>query len=349
MFLGDDRAADHFNRRLVAGAREVGNVPLLGQGIPRLAITRIAAGQWASAAADLEDGLELARQAGLHQVGGHMQAQLAVIAALRGEEAACRDLVAESRREAAARRLSHVEQTSRRALTALELGRGDLEAALTEARAVDQLPIACWAALDRVEAAARSGERELAVSWLEPFEGWATAVGEGWALGVARHGRALVADDDAEAERLLEQALEAHAGGARPFERARAELALGELLRRERRRVEARGHLRAALDCFETLGAADWAERAREELRASGQTARRRDPSTRDELSPQEVQIARYVARGLSNREVAGQLFLSPRTIDFHLRNVFRKLGITSRTQLARFEFEPAEEAVAAG
>jgi DNA-binding CsgD family transcriptional regulator len=349
LFLGDDQAADHFNRRLVTQAREAGNVPLVGQAIPRLAITRIAAGQWVSAAADLRDGLELARQTGLHQVGGHMLAQLAVIAALRGDEEECRELAAESRRLASARRLSHVEQTSRRALAALELGRGDLEAALTEARAVDRLPIASWAALDQVETAARAGEAELAAAWLEPFERWAQASGAAWARGVAAHGRALLAEDDAEAERLLEQALAEHVHGGRPFERARTELALGELLRRERRRVEARGHLRAALDLFETLGAAAWAERAREELRASGQTARRRDPSTRDELSPQEVQIARYVARGLSNREVAAQLFLSPRTIDFHLRNVFRKLGITSRVQLASLELEPAEASVAAG
>ena len=129
-----------------------------------------------------------------------------------------------------------------------------------------------------------------------------------------------------------------HGEATRPFERARTELAYGEFLRRARHRVQARDHLRAALDTFESLGAALWAERARVELRASVQTARRRDPSTRDELTAQELQIAQFVAQGLTNREVAAQLFLSPRTIDFHLRNVFRKLGISSRTQLARLE-----------
>jgi DNA-binding NarL/FixJ family response regulator len=126
----------------------------------------------------------------------------------------------------------------------------------------------------------------------------------------------------------------------RPYERARSELALGELLRRARRRRQAREHLRIALERFEHLGAAHWAERAREELRASGQTARRRESSTRDDLTQQELQIARLVAHGLSNREVAAQLFLSPRTIDFHLRNVFRKLGVTSRMQLAQLDLE---------
>ena len=156
---------------------------------------------------------------------------------------------------------------------------------------------------------------------------------------MALHCRALLSEDDARSRApLLRGARRARRGRPRPFERARTELAYGEFLRRARRRVEAREHLRAALDGFEALGATLWAERARVELRASGQTARKRDPSTRDELTPQELQIARFVAEGLTNREVAAQLFLSPRTIDFHLRNVFRKLGISSRTALARLD-----------
>ena len=152
------------------------------------------------------------------------------------------------------------------------------------------------------------------------------------------HCRGLLSDDERECERLFRASLDAHAKSTRPFERSRTELALGELLRRARRRVEAREHLRAALNGFEELGARLWAERARMELRASGQVARRRDPSTRDELTAQELQIVHLVAQGLSNREVAAQLFLSSRTIDFHLRNVFRKLNISSRTQLARLD-----------
>jgi DNA-binding CsgD family transcriptional regulator len=148
----------------------------------------------------------------------------------------------------------------------------------------------------------------------------------------------MLADDAEEADRLFAEALDERADGERPFERARTELAFGEHLRRTRRRLEAREHLRSALDGFEALGARQWAERARVELRASGQTARRRDPSTRGDLTQQELQIARFVGQGLSNREVAAQMFLSPRTIDFHLRNVFRKLGITSRMQLAQLD-----------
>jgi DNA-binding NarL/FixJ family response regulator len=122
----------------------------------------------------------------------------------------------------------------------------------------------------------------------------------------------------------------------RPLDRARTRLLLGEHLRRRRQRVAAREQLRAALGELRALGAALWAERAEAELLASGETARKRDPGTLGELTPQELQVARFVGEGLSNKEVAAQLFLSPRTIDAHLRNVFAKLGITSRTQLAR-------------
>jgi DNA-binding NarL/FixJ family response regulator len=116
----------------------------------------------------------------------------------------------------------------------------------------------------------------------------------------------------------------------------------GEQLRRAGRRKEARAHLRAALDSLELLGADSWAERARVELRASGETARKREPSTIDQLTPQEIQIVRFVAEGATNKEVAARLFLSPRTIDYHLRKVFRKLGVSSRAELMTGDFADA-------
>jgi DNA-binding CsgD family transcriptional regulator len=164
-----------------------------------------------------------------------------------------------------------------------------------------------------------------------------------WAALAARC-RGLVAGDDEFEQHFLE-ALAVHPDDEDVFEKARTRLAFGERLRRARRRVEAREHLRAALETFERLGAGPWAERARAELRASGETARKRDPSTLTQLTPQELQVARFVAQGLSNKEVAAQLFLSPRTIDAHLRNVFAKLEITSRTQLARLPLGPEEAA----
>jgi DNA-binding NarL/FixJ family response regulator len=119
------------------------------------------------------------------------------------------------------------------------------------------------------------------------------------------------------------------------FERARTALAYGEFLRRAQRRTEARVQLRDALATFEGLGVPLWADRARAELDATGIKPRKRDPSTLDELTPQEVRVAKLVAGGASNREVASQLFLSPKTIEYHLRNVFVKLGVSSRVELA--------------
>jgi DNA-binding CsgD family transcriptional regulator len=130
-----------------------------------------------------------------------------------------------------------------------------------------------------------------------------------------------------------------------PFLQARTELLYGEWLRRERQRREARRHLRRAADLFRQVGAPPWEERAEAELRATGEKARRRDPSTLDELTPQELQIAGLVATGMTNRQVAEQLYLSPRTIDYHLRKVFSKLGIASRTELARMGV-PRQESV---
>jgi DNA-binding NarL/FixJ family response regulator len=160
--------------------------------------------------------------------------------------------------------------------------------------------------------------------------------GSAEARALAARARALLADG-AEADRLFEEALRAHAATDRLLDRARTQLLYGEHLRRERRRVDAREALRAALDTFEALGAASWAERARTELRATGETARRRDPSTLDQLTQQELQVVRTVSQGATNREAAAQLFISPRTVDHHLRSVFRKLGLRSRAELVRF------------
>jgi DNA-binding CsgD family transcriptional regulator len=348
LFLGDDGAALHLNRRLVGFARDTGALTLLTQALPRLALTQIADGHWPSASAGLTEGVQLAKQIGQHQVLAHMESELALLAALRGDEEECRSLAALSSEHAAARRLIHVAHTARWALVVLELGRGRPEEALVHAREISTLPIALWSSLDRIEAAVRAGATDTAREWLTTLAAWAESSRVPWALAAVQHGRALLCADDDEAEQAFAAAVKMHAGTSRPFDRARTELAFGEYLRRARRRVEGREHLRLALDGFESLGATAWTESARAGLRASGQTARRRDSSTLDELTAQELQIANYVGAGLSNRDVAAQLFLSPRTIDFHLRNVFRKLGISSRSELARLELAPATP-VAAG
>ena len=161
-----------------------------------------------------------------------------------------------------------------------------------------------------------------------------------WAWAAVHHCEGVLAGSTA--EESFRQALEWHARSARVPARARTQLALGEHLRRSRRRTDARVPLREALETFESLGASSWSERARQELRASGETARRGDDLVAHELTAQETQVAGLVRRGLSNKDVAARLFISPRTVDFHLRNVYTKLGITSRTELAALPGDPA-------
>ena len=184
---------------------------------------------------------------------------------------------------------------------------------------------------DAVETAMRAGRKREAGQRLEVMRGWITA-----APTEARH--ALLARSDAllgerDPDEGFGEAI-TRAPALPPLQRARTELLYGEWLRRERRRTDARGHLRAALEAFRRLGAVPWAERAEAELRATGETVRKRDSSAADRLTPQELQIARLVTGGLTNREIAAQLYLSPRTVEYHLRKVFTKLGIASRIEL---------------
>jgi DNA-binding CsgD family transcriptional regulator len=193
--------------------------------------------------------------------------------------------------------------------------------------------IALEAMPDAVEAGVRAGLRDQAAALLETFRALVTAAPAPPRLALLARCDALLAardPDEAFAEAI------ARASGLPPLQRARTELLYGEWLRRERRRTDSRVHLRAALEQFRMLGAMPWAYRAEAELRATGETARKRDPSTVEQLTPQELQIAGLVSGGLTNKEIAAQLYISPRTVDYHLRKVFTKLGITSRTELVR-------------
>jgi DNA-binding NarL/FixJ family response regulator len=163
----------------------------------------------------------------------------------------------------------------------------------------------------------------------------AQAKGQPWSLARATRCAGLVAGEDAFAAHF-EQALELHAQTPDEFETARTRLAFGARLRRARNRVLARDQLRAAIATFERLGARAWAERASAELAATGETVRQRDPSTLDDLTPQELQIGLLLAAGKTTREAAAALFLSPKTIEYHLRHVYQKLGIHSRAELAQ-------------
>ncbi|TML82606.1 MAG: helix-turn-helix transcriptional regulator [Actinobacteria bacterium] len=188
---------------------------------------------------------------------------------------------------------------------------------------------------DLIEAYARAGEREAAMRELAKLAELAGALDRRWALAAVARLHGLLGTDD-DLDEHFGAALELHEGAGSPFERARTELLYGERLRRAKRRVDAREHLRSATELFDGLGAAPWSEQARSELRASGESIPRRDPTAPEKLTPQELQIALQVAEGRTNRDVAAALFLSPKTVEFHLTRVYRKLSIHSRAELVR-------------
>src|SRR5215472_16887103 len=201
-------------------------------------------------------------------------------------------------------------------------GRTDINPAL----ALEAMP-------DAVEAGIRAGRPHEAAKRLEHLRTGVAAVPTHTRHALLARCEALLGARDP--DEAFSEALAATAA-LPPLQQARTQLLYGEWLRRERRRLDARGHLRNALEEFRRLGAVPWAERAEAELRATGETGRKRDVYAVEQLTPQELQIAGLVARGLTNRDIAAQLYLSPRTVDYHLRKIFSKLGITSRTELVR-------------
>jgi DNA-binding CsgD family transcriptional regulator len=191
-----------------------------------------------------------------------------------------------------------------------------------------------WALPELVEAAARTGADELANATDRRLTDRSTASGTDWALGIAARSHALVEQDE-RAEGFYAEAIERLTRTRVAVDLARAHLLYGEWLRRKSRRVDARNELRVAHEMFTDFGVEAFAERARVELEATGEHARARTVETLADLTPQESQISRLAAQGHTNREIAAQLFISPSTVEYHLRKVFRKLGVKTRTQLA--------------
>jgi DNA-binding CsgD family transcriptional regulator len=194
--------------------------------------------------------------------------------------------------------------------------------------------VSVWAAAELLEAAARCDESELARTALERILAGTAVAETDWALGVAARSQALVSGGET-ADRLYREAIERLARTRLRPDLARAHLLYGEWLRRENRRVDSRAQLRAAHELFNAIGMEAFAERARSELLATGEKVRSRTVDARDEMTAQEEQIAGLARDGLSNPEIGARLFLSPRTVEWHLRKVFSKLGIRSRVQLA--------------
>ena len=210
-----------------------------------------------------------------------------------------------------------------------------LEAAQRASEESREVWFSTWGLVELIEAATRTGETERATQALEQLAETTRASGTDWAIGMEARARALLGDGEA-AERYYRQAIEALGRTRIRVELARAHLLYGEWLRRERRRIDARRELQTAHRLFTDFGMEAFAERARVELEATGAHARKRSIETRDELTAQEAQVSRLAADGATNHEIAAQLFISASTVEYHLGKAFRKLGVRSRTQLAR-------------
>jgi DNA-binding CsgD family transcriptional regulator len=217
------------------------------------------------------------------------------------------------------------------------LARYDEALAAAEQAAEDprELWFSTWVAVELIEAASRTGNAERATGSLEWLTSNAGASGSDWGLGVEARSRALLSEGDA-AERLYGEAIERLGRTRLRVDLARAHLLYGEWLRREQRRLESREQLRAAFEMFIAMGIEGFAGRAERELLATGERVRKRRVETREALTVQESQVARLAGAGLSNAEIGARLFISQHTVAYHLRKVFNKLDITSRSQLER-------------
>jgi DNA-binding CsgD family transcriptional regulator len=334
-YVWDSDAWDALSDRILELVRDAGVLALL----PMAAATRVG---WELFAGDLAAASALALEQDTVQeaIGGERSPGSRIaLAAFRGSEAEVAELDEATTRDAVARgdgpwvALLHWST----AVLCNGLGRYDraLEAALLGAEYPPDLHVSSWSLSELVEAAVRCGEPETASNALRRLEEMARACGTDWVIGVEARAHALVADP-AEADELYRHAIE-HLGRTRlRTELARAHLLYGEWLRRDRRRIDAREQLRRAQDMFTSIGMEAFAARAGRELRATGETARKRTDETRDELTAQEVQIAHLARDGLSNVEIGARLFISPRTVEYHLHKVFTKLGISSREHLDR-------------
>jgi DNA-binding CsgD family transcriptional regulator len=268
----------------------------------------------------------------------------AVVLAWQGEERAARSLAAVVTEDATRRQQGWRVVWVEYALSVLELGLGHYRAALDALDGVrhdyEENPVlAALAWSDRIEAAVRCDETQLASEILDRLEQRAGGSTAGPALGLLTRSRALLAADH-DAERLYRQAIDQLSGSRGPAHRARACLLYGEWLRRENRVSEARRQLQLAWELFTEIGAGAFAERARRELAATGASASRSAAERPSQLTPQEETVARLAAAGATNTEIAAELFISPSTVDYHLRKVFRKFGIASRRQLHRMQLE---------
>ncbi|GGU83534.1 hypothetical protein GCM10010275_18470 [Streptomyces litmocidini] len=367
MLLGEYRSVHEEAVVLERECRTEGAVGVLARVLLRLARLRLFLGRHRDSYTTAVEGLEIACDTGQRHLATMFSGVLAVLAALEGEEpdgtegtggtegpGGAEGRGSGDRRDSAGQAGRHprpgvapITIWLTRAQGLLDLGLGRYDRALQRFAALTggphrHLMVSVHSLPDQVEAAVRTGRAADAGAAAERFTRWAGATGTAWAGAVELRCRALLAADDAGAEELYERALAAHEGDGRPFEEARTRLLYGEWLRRARRRAAAREALTVALESFERMRAAAWAGRARTELRAAGAapTAPAAGADLVDRLTAQELRIVRLAATGLSNRDIGARLFLSPRTVGYHLSNAYPKLGVASRAALGALDLD---------
>jgi DNA-binding CsgD family transcriptional regulator len=326
--MWDDEALHLLAARQVQVARDAGALVHLQFALSFLARTHMLAGELTAATLMIDEARMIAEATGNPAL---VNAPM-ILAAWRGHEAQASELIEATSEEAAARRWT--SNNYARSVLYNGLGRHDAARdAAWEAMQPDPIGYGAYLVPELAEAASRTGDRallEFALEWLSERTG---VISSEWATGIEARVRALLSEGDV-ADSLYGESI-AHLSGPRVrLELARTHLLYGEWLRRERRRLDARKQLRTALEAFTSMGAEAFAGRAERELLATGERARKRTVDTLDQLTPQEERVARLAAKGATNREIAAQLFISPSTVEYHLRKAFRKLDVKSRTQL---------------
>jgi DNA-binding CsgD family transcriptional regulator/tetratricopeptide (TPR) repeat protein len=342
--IWDDESWYVLSTRLIEHARQAGALTVLPAALLMGVPVRLLAGELAMATALAEEAEAVGRVTA-NPVGpyGHM-----VLTAWRGREAEAVQVTATAMREMAARGEGQWLTAAHWVTAVLGNGLGRYDEALAAAeRGSSEYPhergLAALSMAELIEAAARTGQPGRAADAMRHLSEAAAAAGSDWALGTLARARALLSDGEP-AERWYREAIDRLGRTRVRVELARAHLVYGEWLRRQNRRVDARDQLRTAYDMLTAMGIGGFAERARRELQATGETVRKRTSETASQLTVQEAQIARLAGDGHTNPEIAGRLFLSPRTVEYHLHKIFRKLGVSSRRDLrpALPHLEPA-------
>jgi DNA-binding CsgD family transcriptional regulator len=341
--LWEDEAWHELATRQLQLARDAGALNVLPLAATYRAGVHVHAGEFAAAAVLVEEGDAITEATGNAPLGYTSL----VLAAWRGQEAQALELIEASREDAAERGEGRAITLAEYATAVLYNGLGRYREALAAAQCAsehDDLGLYGWALIELVEAAARSREPQLAGDAVELLTERTGLSGTDWALGIEARSRALLDEGEGAEEHYLE-ATERLGRCRIKVHLARAHLLYGEWLRRQNRRIDAREALRTAHEMFSTMGAEAFAERAGRELLATGEKARKRTADTRGELTAQETQIAELASEGNSNPEIGAQLFISPRTVEYHLHKVFTKLAISSRNELQRVLPSEAREA----